>query len=248
VDHSWAAAADLLAIEGQQVLIAHSAEVVGIRAVSEEDAQAIPLEGAGLDDGCREWQAGVGLAELLDVDHSAGPEAVELLTELTFQVTEETGLGADEADLLADEEFSAGGEEGGLTKAPRHQVKHGSQVAGIGLAMAEVSLLAGELDLIGVEEGVLHARRSLTGKVGSVVVHEGTSPGLVVDAGRFMAEEDQQRGVLGDQSIDHLNELDEASLGRGETVRLHQFQTRSQGGGRPVDILADVQEDDQDAR
>ncbi len=70
--------------------------------------------------------------------------------------------------------------------------------------------------LIGVEEGVLHTRRGLTVRVEGVVVHGGTSPGLVVDAGWFVAEEDQQRGVLVDQSISHLDELDEASLGVGK--------------------------------
>ena len=59
----------------------------------------------------------MGLAELCDVGHGAGPQAVELLAELAFEVSEEAGLGADEADLLADEEFGARGEEGWLAEA-----------------------------------------------------------------------------------------------------------------------------------
>jgi hypothetical protein len=61
-------------------------------------------------------------------------------------------LGADEAHLLADEKLGAGGEEGGLAQAAQHQVQHDGQVTGVGLAVAQMDLLAGELDLVGVEE------------------------------------------------------------------------------------------------
>jgi len=219
VDGGRAAATDMLTVEGEELLIADGLEVVGVGVVDEEDPQAIALERAGLDDGGREWQVGVGFAELFDVDHGAGPEAVELLTELAFEVAEEAGLGADEADLLADEEFIACGEEGGLAEAAEGEVKHGGQVAGVGLAMAEVSLLAGELDLIRVEEGVLHGS-GLAGEVGGVVVQEGAGPGFVVDAAWFVTEEDQRRVVLGDEGIGHLDEFGETALGGGEAVRL----------------------------
>jgi len=59
VDGGWAAAADLLTIEGEELLIAHGLEVAGVGAVAQEDAQAISLKGAGLDDGGRERQVGV---------------------------------------------------------------------------------------------------------------------------------------------------------------------------------------------
>ncbi|MDY6876744.1 MAG: hypothetical protein SWK90_11160 [Chloroflexota bacterium] len=97
----------------------------------------------------------MSLAELPDVGDGAGPEAVELLTQLAFQVTEEPGLGADEADLLADEEFGAGGDKGGLAQAAQHQVEHGSQVARISLTVAEMGLQASELDLVRIEEAIL---------------------------------------------------------------------------------------------
>jgi hypothetical protein len=90
--------------------------------------------------------------------------------------------------------------------------------------MAEMGLLAGELDLIGIEEGVLHGS-GLAGEVGGVVVHEGSGPGLMVDARWLMAEQDEGRVVLGDEGIGHLDELGEASVSSGEAVRLHQFQT-----------------------
>jgi hypothetical protein len=186
-------------------------------------------------------------AELLEVDDSAGPEAVELLAELAFQVAEEAGLGADEADFLADEEFGAGGEEGGLAEATQHQVEHGSQVTGISLAMAQVGLQTGQLDLVGVEEAVLEGRLGLAVDVRAVVVHQGPCPGLVVDAGRFVAEKHQQRVVLGDQTIGRMDKLVEASPGGGQPMGAHQFQARCGTGGGPMDVLADVQEGDQRA-
>ena len=124
------------AIEVEDPLVRQSDQVVRIGAVGQEDAQAISLERAGLDDGSGLGQAGMGLAELPHVDDGAGPQAVELLAQLAFQVTEEARLGADEAHLLADEKLGAGGQEGGLAQAAQHQVQHSSQVAGVGLAMA----------------------------------------------------------------------------------------------------------------
>jgi len=63
--------------------------------------------------------------------NGAGPEAVELLAQLAFEVAEEAGLSADEADFWADEEVSAGREIGRLTEAAGHEVKHSGQVTGV---------------------------------------------------------------------------------------------------------------------
>jgi len=246
VEQGGPGAAGVLAIEVEDLLVGHSDEVVGVRAVSEEHADTVALEGAGLDDGSRSGQAGVSLAELLEVDDGVGPEAVELLAELAFQVAEEAGLGADEADLLADEEFGAGGEEGRLTEAAEHQVKHGRQVARVGLALAEVGLLAGKFDLVGVEEAVLKGGLGAVEK-GCVVVHQGAGPGFMVDAGRLVAEEDKAWGAVGDQAVGPLDELGEAGGGRRETMGAYQFQAGGGPGSGPVGILADVQEDDEGA-
>ena len=156
-------------------------------------------------------------------------------------------MGADEADLLADEEFGVGGEEGGLAEAAEHEVEHGGQVSGVGFAMAEVSLLAGELDLVGVEEAVLEGGEGLSLDVCGIVVHQGACPGFVVDACWFVAEEDEGGGMFGDEVIGHVDELGEAGLGGGEAVRAYQFLAGGGASGGPVDVLADVQEDDEDA-
>jgi len=79
----------MLAVEGEDFLVGHGDEVVGVRAVGEEDAETGSLEGAGLDDGSGGRQVGVGFTELLEVDDGSWPEAVELMTDLAFQEAEE---------------------------------------------------------------------------------------------------------------------------------------------------------------
>jgi hypothetical protein len=69
-------------------LVGQGDQVIGIGAVSQEDAQAVTLEGAGLDDGSRLGETRMSLGKLANVGDRAGPQAVELLAQLTLQMTE----------------------------------------------------------------------------------------------------------------------------------------------------------------
>ena len=89
------------------------------------------------------------------IDYGSWPEAVELLEQLALQAAQETRLSTDKADLIADEHLDTGGEKSWVPEAAGHQVKHGRQIAGVVLAMAEVGLQTGQLDLVGVKEHVL---------------------------------------------------------------------------------------------
>jgi hypothetical protein len=98
----------------------------------------------------------VGLAALADVDDGAGPQTVDLAPQLAFQAGQEARLGADEAQFLADQVFGAGGEEGGLAQPTQGEIEHRRQVAGVGLAMAQMRLLPGQLDLISISISSLY--------------------------------------------------------------------------------------------
>ena len=63
-------------------LDAERTDEVGIGSVLEEDAEGAAFEGLGFDDGDRYGQVGMGLAEALDVDDGAGPDAIELTAEV----------------------------------------------------------------------------------------------------------------------------------------------------------------------
>ena len=85
-------------------------------------------------------QLGMRPGKLGYIDHGPRPEAVELLEQLALQAAQETRLGTDKADLVADEHLDTGGEKSWVAEATGHQVKHGRQIAGVVLAMAQVGL------------------------------------------------------------------------------------------------------------
>ena len=155
-------------------------------------------------------------------------------------------MGTDKADLVADEELDPRGQKGWLAQAARHEVKHGREIAGIVLAMAQVGLLAGQLDLVGVEKEIVHSGMRLTSEGGRKVVHEGPRPRLVVDAGGFVAQEHPVKAGRADQGIDEIEEATETGRRGGELEWADEFLTGGGEGRHPVDVLADVQQKDQD--
>ena len=155
-------------------------------------------------------------------------------------------MGPDKADLIADEQLDSGGKEGRLTQATRHEVKHGGEIAGIVLAVAQVGLQAGELDLIGVEKEIVHPGVRLTSEVSRKVVLKGPCPWLVIDAGRFVAQEHPVKIGRADQGTDEIEEATETAVRGREFEWADEFLTGGGEGGHPVDVLADVQQKDQD--
>ena len=123
-------------------------------------------------------------------------------------------MGTDKADLIADQQFDPGGKESRLTQATRHEVKHSCEIAGIVLAVAQVGLLEGELDLVGVEKEIVHCGVRLPSEGGSKVVHKGPRPGLVIDAGGFVAQEHPVKVGRADQGIDEIEEATETGMRR----------------------------------
>jgi hypothetical protein len=215
--------------------------------VLEEDAETLALERAGLDNGSWFIQAGMGSGELGDIDHRTRPEAIELLEELTLQETEQARLGTDEADFLANEQLGAGRKKGGLAQATGHEVEHRSQVAGVVLAVAEVGLQAGELDLVGVEKDIVHPGCGLHIKMNGIAFHKGTCPGLVIDAGGLVTEEDKVKVRGANQGVGEGKEAAKAGVGGRELEGADEFLPGGGECGGPMDVLAHIQEQDQDA-
>jgi hypothetical protein len=80
--------------------------------MGQQHPQALALQRAGLHDGGRQRQLGVGAAEALEVKDGVGPKTIELGTDLAFHAPQQAGLGADKANFLAYEHLDASGQKG----------------------------------------------------------------------------------------------------------------------------------------
>jgi len=83
-----AAAGVVVVEEVDNALETQFADLVGVGAVFEDDAEGLALQGLGFDDGCGWRQVGMGTLEALDVDDGAGPDAVELAGDVVAGGTE----------------------------------------------------------------------------------------------------------------------------------------------------------------
>jgi hypothetical protein len=95
-----ATAKAVLVEEGNDSLDAQVTDVVRVGAVFEEESDRLALQRFGLDDGSGDGQVGVSPLEALDVDHRAGPDAVEVAVDVRTDRFELASGLAGEEDIL----------------------------------------------------------------------------------------------------------------------------------------------------
>jgi len=185
-------------------LDAQGADAVRIGAVLEEETDRLAFEGLGLDDGGGDRQVGVGLFETPEVDHGAGPDAVELALDVDADGFELTRGLASEEDVLVETGGLGIGEHSRGTVPLLKQAGDGEEGNGVGVAGTEGQLLALQLGLVGVDEAVEHAGLGALGEVGGEVGEDVVGPVLVVDAGGLVSGDDEIELVAGEVGEDRL--------------------------------------------
>ena len=176
--------------EVNDALLAQFAHAIGVGAMFEQEAKGVTFERLGLDDGDRARQIGMSATEALEVEHRAGPDAVELAQQVEARGLEAAGGLVGEEDVLMQLGGGSIGEGGRDALALLEQVLDGPQVERVILAQAQHQLLPFEFDLIGVEEALEQLGLRAFGEVGGEVLEDVAAPGFVVDAGRLMADDE----------------------------------------------------------
>ena len=219
-------------------------DVVRIGAESDERLDHLPFERtSGQRFGYR--QVGVGAGEAASVEQSTGDELVES-THDAIGDAPLLGLdGADGADFLAHEQVGGSGKASRKTETAHQQVTDGAQVDLVGLVERERGLSAVEFDLVGVDKVVEKAGCGAACQMIGVALYQISRPAFVVDAGRFVTENDELGLMSGYQGVESGDVALVAVLESGNLDGLVEQETFAGVEGGPIDVLADVQRSDE---
>jgi hypothetical protein len=127
------------------------------------------------------------------------------------------------------------------------QVGEGQQGHGIGIAGAQGQLLAFQFGLVGVDEAIEQLGMGFLGQVGGKVAQDVATPVLMVDAGRLVAGDEQVKLTTGQPGEHTLLPVGIARPVGQEILGRVDDAARPGIGAHPVDILADVQGQVEDA-
>mgnify|MGYP005855494857 CR=1 FL=1 len=213
----------------------------------EQTAEGLAVEGFGGDEGLGQGQGRMSLLETVEVNHGAGPDAVELAQQFDAGGFELSGGVAGEKDGLAEQGDVRVGQGGRVTLALLEQTGHGDQVQGVAFVGAEVEFFPFQLDLVGIEQAVEQAGGVWLSQGRGEIGQQGPGPGFVIDAGRLVTEDDQVELTAAEGRVELPVEVVIASLVGGQGGR---WVNRATGGGvgpEVVDIFGNVQGQIQDA-
>jgi hypothetical protein len=133
-----------------------------------------------------------------------------------------------------------------LAEPACQEIAYRTEVNEVAFAEGAPGLEAIEFDLVGIEEDVAKAGRGCAIELRLVALQQLVRPVLVVDACGFVAEDNETRLVLCDESVESGRETRQALLESGELQRFREQATVAGVKRCPVYILADVERDDED--
>jgi hypothetical protein len=231
--------------EADEPLRSQPQRLMWVRAQRDEGLHDLAFERTG-GERRRYHQVGVSAGKASSVEEGVGPELIQGGQEAAgvaclFLLECPQG-----AHLLVNEYRGGGREVCGLTKPACQEVADRAEVQEVAFAERAPGLEAIEFDLVGIEEDVAKARRGCAIELRLVALQQLVCPVLVIDACGLVAEDDETRLVLCDESVESGRETRQALLERGELQRLGEQATIAGVEGRPVHILADVERDDED--
>lgn len=121
------------------------------------------------------------------------------------------------------------------------EVSHGQQINLIVLASTLDELGAFELDLVGVEHAVDEAGIGIGFELRCEVGEDLACPGFVVDAGWFVAEDDEVEAAVVEKVVQLLAPEQVALMGRAEFLWLHDDALVGGIGAAPVDVFPNIE-------